>query len=393
MYKLRLLGFTGIFEIRYKDLYPIQTSIDKGQIGISLSILIPEFKPNTDYYKIQTPDVIETETFGKLSITRLPYLPISFDKQTYNLPETEITMCAANDQVGYWDMGIGEIDIGNRMLYKFNTKIYCSCLPTDWIFGERFLIIKEGIFKKNGIFKIYDVNYRLSSEKLFHYTSNSYEDSIKKLLTNKTCYSQLIYGLNNTEGFLPIKQVVYNLLIALTKLTINGYILLLFPQDIFEHIDISYEEFKNIVSIVSTDEFIPEITTPHKIYLLHIGKLRPSFFDDLMVNLTTLPPVIEGCNSIETCETNARLYLHSSRMGIKIKDYGKLQYSYILKLHKLACLPLEENLQENILSSLSTTKFLSMFLNNELLDYSKQRQTDHLARPDIIVEMLKDITF
>jgi hypothetical protein len=106
-----------------------------------------------------------------------------------------------------------------------------------------------------------------------------------------------------------------------------------------------------------------------------------------MVNLTTLPPVIEGCNSIETCETNARLYLHSSKKGYTIKDYGHLEYSNALDLHKKACLPLENNIGDiNI-----TVKFLSDFLNNELLDYAKRRQTEHLARPDLIVETLKEI--
>jgi hypothetical protein len=75
-------------------------------------------------------------------------------------------------------------------------------------------------------------------------------------------------------------------------------------------------------------------------------------------------------------------------MGYKINNYGQAGYSDALNLHKLACLPLENDKKEHIEN---TVKFLSDFLNNELLDYAKQRQTEHLARPDIIVETLKEV--
>ena len=400
MYKLRLLGFTGIFDIRYIDKYPAiieltpyvfknkkeeeVKKIDKlsGFIGRAISILIPEFSPDTNYDKVnQISFEITTETFGKLLITRLPYLPFSFDLQSYNLPETDVTMCGADDS-----MPIMNKKQANDILHKYNTKNFCSFVPTDWYNGTQFLITNQDKFIK------YDDTYRLSSETLFHYTSNEYENSIKQLLTNKNCFSQLVYGLNNIEYFLPIPQVVNNLLKALIALALKinseGYILLLFPQDIFNFIMDTIKYFETVSIVKSLDDFIPEITKPHKIYLLYVGKLRPQFFDDLMVNLTTLPPVIEGCNSIETCETNARLYLHSSKVGYKIKNYGQIRYSNALVLHKKACLPLENNIQDNIID---TVNFLLDFLNNKLLDYAKQRQTDHLARPDIIVKTLNEI--
>lgn len=401
MYKLRLLGFTGTFDIRYIDKYPAQIELtpylfqtnaievekinkEKGFVGRAISMLIPEFKPDPNYDPVKQESFhITSETFGDLIITRLPYLPFSVDQQSYNLFETDLTMCGADDSM----ILVRDKDkLAKDILHKFNTKNYFSFVPTDWYNGVRFIITNTN---EKVLYKQYDFRFRLSSEKLFHYNSNEYENSIKKLLLNKECFSQLVYGLNNIEYFLPISTVVNNLLSALTQLKIDGYILLLFPQNIFEYITrvIYNDNFKKTVSIVSNlDNFKPETTKPHKIYLLHIGKLRPQFFDDLMVNLTTLPPVIEGCNSIETCETNARLYLHSSKMGYKINDYGKSDYSAELELHKSACLPLEKG--EHDIHK--TAEFLSAFLNNLLLDYAKQRQTEHLERPDLIRTALID---
>jgi hypothetical protein len=75
-------------------------------------------------------------------------------------------------------------------------------------------------------------------------------------------------------------------------------------------------------------------------------------------------------------------------MGYKINNYGQAGYSDALNLHKLACLPLENDKKEHIEN---TVIFLSRFLKNELSDYATQRKTEHLARPDLIVETLKEV--
>jgi len=413
MHKLRLLGFGGLFDIRYRDIYPPEMTpwlytqwvldndkpyVEKGRKSVGfngrvLSTLIPEFIPDIDYDQEPKSYNIVSNSFGSIVITRLPNRPIqliqsvqSTYSSNYNLPKIELTMCAADDSICLIDK-----NSALQILDNFNTRIFCSFVPTDWYNGEQF-IIKKDVNKILFIKQNASYRYRLSAEQLIPYVLTKYENQIIKLISDKNCMSQLVYGLNNIKYFLPINKVVRNLISVYKSSPIieSGYIILLFTQDVFNKL----QYMDNVIMITNRelvskiDNWVPEITSPPTIYLVHIGKLNPGFFDDLMINLTNLPPVIVGANSIELCETHGRLYLHSSKMGYKINDYGKTKYEQLLNLHKDACLPLESDSYNFSAMIEKTNLFLKLFKNKLLTNYAKQRKLEHEQRPDCVINAL-----
>ena len=99
-----------------------------------------------------------------------------------------------------------------------------------------------------------------------------------------------------------------------------------------------------------------------------------------MLSGTTLPPVIEGCNSREVCESFGRPYIYGSGKHSPLKQYTVLlsdkqrlqtQASRCLQTGDRACLP---ELSQYMKESLSQDKTLQT--------YHQQRQAAFLARPD-----------
>ena len=115
------------------------------------------------------------------------------------------------------------------------------------------------------------------------------------------------------------------------------------------------------------------------VVVAYTGRLQQTVFDHLMLQGTTLPPVIEGCNSRETCESVGRPFIHGSG-----KHQNLIQYeveSDKQELHTKASLCLEQG-DAKYVRELFQYMEESLDSNPELLVYHKQRKEAFLRRPD-----------
>ena len=76
------------------------------------------------------------------------------------------------------------------------------------------------------------------------------------------------------------------------------------------------EKFKDKLEFVDlTKNDINLDQKKDKIIIGFTGALKEPFFEEMLLKTTKFPPVIEGCNSIETCEANGRPFIHSTETG------------------------------------------------------------------------------
>lgn len=160
--------------------------------------------------------------------------------------------------------------------------------------------------------------------------------------------------------------------------------LLLLPQSIALESD-----FKERVKNANSKIFFIDLTLEDAdigvyktdaVIIAYTGHLQQACFDYLMLQGTTLPPVIEGCNSREACESAGRPFLHGSGKHDPLKRYA-LEAGDTQALHADACLCLEQG-DGRYISQLAQYMRASMESDPQLLAYHKQRHAAFLKRPD-----------
>ena len=99
-----------------------------------------------------------------------------------------------------------------------------------------------------------------------------------------------------------------------------------------------------------------------------------------MLQGTTLPPVIEGCNSRETCESAGRPFIHGSGKHDHLKQYD-VRSGDKQELHTKASLCLEQG-DSQYVPQLVRYMEESLTSNPELMAYHAQRKEAFFIRPD-----------
>lgn len=95
---------------------------------------------------------------------------------------------------------------------------------------------------------------------------------------------------------------------------------------------------------------------------------------------TTLPPVIEGCNSREACESAGRAFIHGSGKHDHLKQY-EVRLGDKQELHAQASLCLEQG-DPRYVPQLVQYMEESLTFNPELIAYHEQRRKAFFRRPD-----------
>jgi hypothetical protein len=394
MQKLREMGFKGTFDIQCDDrlganLMNTKTGVMyiNGEPLVSRQLIgmIPGFESSRPTRK----GVKIVAGLGAVNISSLPHDYTRRDD--LGLPEADLAVCAAEDS------SVQREDLKAR---TFNAASYIALEPTDWYQGSCFVTDQDGFVTALPPAS----TMRLSSMAAYQLPDISSiplsvtEQRIMDITGNAGINSQLIYGLyperhhdiesggmkesGNLDEAIEMRRIVEaNLL--LSQKTGKPSILLL-PQSIALDTDFirtvtGKSSHIHFVDLTKGDLDIGEYKDGD-VVVAYTGRLQQTVFDYLMLQGTTLPPVIEGCNSRETCESVGRTFIHGSGKYDHLKEY-KVEEDDKQQLHTQASLCLEQG-DSKYVPQLVQYMEESLTSNQELLAYHKQRREDFLRRPD-----------
>ena len=116
------------------------------------------------------------------------------------------------------------------------------------------------------------------------------------------------------------------------------------------------------------------------IIVAYTGPLQQTVFDYLMLQGTTLPPVIEGCNSVETCESAGKSFIHGSNASTPLQQFDVVSLN-MQELHTMASRCLEQG-DAKYLPQLVRYMQEHLDTTSELHQYHQQRQEQFMTIPD-----------
>ena len=394
MRRMRELGFSGKFHICYDEKFPYpgdtpEKKKENGSVGNALAKLIPGFTPHDLSERGIISKTLHEMPLGEVEITRLP----DGYHTTYNLEKVSLVMCAASDC---------SLEFRGADIYRGSC--FISLQPTDWNFFKNKTSFIH--FQGEERFTKLSDNFRLSSDVSERSTlqlppPNELEQSL--LSCNTGFNTQLVYGLYpdvapskynphqmEATGNLNPKLLMQNLIQAHAQLTLSKPSMLIIPQPIIFDLMDELRRYasslgKNIVFInAAAGERIPiDSSDRNAIYIMHTGYLDVNFFDHLMLRGTNMPPVIEGCNSCESCEYAGRPYIHASAIPSESSLKVYVPENRVQTIHKNASLCLETG---DVSKVRSLSEYIDMSTRNtdELNEYSQLRRQKYMERPDAV---------
>ena len=393
MQKIREMGFKGTFDIQCND--KLNAKIFRTTkassmywnteplVSRQLKIMMPDFESaeaGADGVKV----------VSGLGAVKISSLPFGYEtRDDFALPKADLAVCAADDNIPL------QLD---TTIKTFNASSYIGLEPTDWHLGRCFVVDHDGV--ATSLPEASET--RLSSDATYQLPDISsiplsdVESIVVEITYNTDINSQLIYGLypdkkvdierggmkesGNLDEATEMQRVV-EANFALSKKTGKPAILLL-PQKIA--LDDSFirkvqGENPNVHFIDLIKDYLDvDYYKAGDVVVAHTGCLQQMAFEYLMLEGTTLPPVIEGCNSMEACESAGRPFIHGSYRNLKQYKVGSSEKQ---ALHTTASLCLEQG-DPKYIPQLVQYMEESLTLNPNLLAYHKERRAAFFARPD-----------
>jgi hypothetical protein len=378
MRKLRALGFTGLFDVRY---------MGENVVGHKLETLFVGFNMTSANSGVE----MLSSMVGRIKITK-------YSKD--NLPQVYLTMTPAYDEFR-----------GINPAY-YHCEGYVILQPTDWLRPRIIALLADRGEEVERVHMPMDA--RLSAESLppidSTVVSSPIESKIIALCKNTACDSQLLYCFGHPDiakswcasaedtSAAYHERILRELIRAHRKIqssvTYEGMKrkILFLPQSTHD-----LQVFKKIADPEENIYFfdLSEGETPNvealstnAIILVHTGKLNPQLFAHLMIGLTNFPPVIEGCNAREACEHRGWPFIHGGAK--ELDDNGLKLYSlpdaYLAsqELHQRASRCLMQAYEPGDERALKEYMQQCLVRDPTLMAYHQARQAAFLARPDIV---------
>ena len=370
MQRLRELGFKGAFHFCYLE-YP-EGEKKTGRAAAKLQILIPEFKEGE----------VESPTLGIMHIERI-YPETYFAGK--DIDRAELCFSAACDTIP------AAPDI---MLARFNTEYFVQLQPTDWQYPSafRYFITK----KKEGITSLPKDARLTSSRPNLEVNGDNLTDKEKRLqqlVGEENYHSQLVYRFYNSKQTRNNRITPSTFLDRLVSAHLelaqntNKPSILIFPtgpkyQDIIK----DYVGSGNSDAIYYIDNITEELPEDAKVIIIRTDRLIRPLFDWLLLKGTSLPPVIEGCNARELCESTGRAFIHGMDEALRYYKMSDYQHDELQETHAAACRVLsDEDCQE-------PQALLEFLLDiQEFKSYCNARKEAFLQRPDAVEDALKTL--
>ena len=315
-----------------------------------------------------------------------------YEKTNVFKEKADLAVCAADDVTALTEK--------DTIAKIYNSQSYIGLQPTNWDQGSCFTVDQSGVITTLPSAS----EMRLSSVASYQQTNinsiktSDIEKKVLEIVNDSSINSQLVYGLypekkiNKENGRLEISgnldevtemKLIVDANLKLSQRTGKTAILLL-PQEIA--LDLTFKEkVKGINTNVhfidlTKDKIDKSLYTAGDVVIAYTGVLQQVVFDYLMLEGTTLPPVIEGCNSTETVNSSGRPFIHGSSININLQTYP-VTLNKKQDLHKQASLCLEQGKKE-CLPQLIQYMEEALNLNAELFTYHEQRRDAFLERPE-----------
>ncbi|MBM3590804.1 MAG: hypothetical protein FJX30_05495 [Alphaproteobacteria bacterium] len=394
MQKLREMGFNGTFDIQCDDRIDadlIDTKTGKMYknteplVSPQLIGMIPGFEsspPNGDGIRF-------VAGLGNVKISSLPDDYRS--RGSLGFIEADLAVCAADDD-----------NFGKDTKAKtFNARSYIGLEPTDWHQGSCFVTDQDSVVTQLPPASTMRLSSRAASQlpDISSIALSKTEERILDITRGGTnINSQLVYGLypekvfniesktikesGNLDEAIEMQRIVEANLV-LSKKTGKPSILLL-PQKVA--LDANFISKVKVVNDhihfldLTKDKLDMRTYQAGDVVVAYTGHLQQIVFDHLMLQGTTLPPVIEGCNSREICESAGRPFIHGSGKHDPLKQYD-VRSGGKQELHTQASLCLEKGIQIYV-PQLVQYMEESLKSNPELTAYQQQRRESFFTRPD-----------
>lgn len=386
MKRLRTLGFKGVFDIRYHECEEIDyintyldlisflksCSLTSHLTGLKMETLINGYKTNNS--EIDPGISLLYTDIGEITITRLPY-----KSSEYALDKVELTLCAADDHV---------YDDRSTYLAKYNTEHYIGLQPTNWV-KKRFTLSHSG-------------SSELSAEsRLSHIESSIYLPSLNMIETrvlnichNENFETQLLYALGKKDTGTRWEQVGRLINAHLAMKSRKHPLVLIVPYEYKDLDDIRQNITESVYHIDLKEKSITaESYHKHDVIIIYTGQICRELFHKLLGRLTTYPPVIEGCNTVDYCESRGLPYIIGGRLiGENYPYREELQKNFGTEQteHCLASTCLSDTTNNDYLNTYSNalTSYLDKSSTLKNMKYHEARKELYLKRPDIVEESL-----
>ena len=391
MEKLREIGFNGVFDIQCDD--KLNKMLEDGHlnkepvVSKKLIEMIPGFKSS----EINSEGVRSVEGLGMLKISSLPG---SYRDNNLEFSQADLAVCAAEDET---------IDKGKKTKI-LNATSYIGLQPTDWHMGVCFVTDQDNISASLPSSREMRLSSKASSQlpdiSSVAYISKAENIIMKNIVGVDKINSQLVYGLypdSKYDVFSNIMKQTGNLdeVTQMSRIVEANLILskeakkpsiLLLPQKIA----LGYRLKKEMIKIdgerihfvdLTLEDFDISKYKAGDVVVAYTGILQQKIFDHLMLSQTTLPPVIEGCNSRELCESVGRPFIHGSAKYSPLKQYASVDIKNMQELHSKASLCLQQGDKVNLPQLVEYMK-KSIEKSSDLTTYNNQRREAFLKRPD-----------
>ena len=389
MQKLREVGFNGVFDIQCDD--KLNKMLEDGHlnkepvVSKKLIEMIPGFKSS----EINSEGVRSVEGLGMLKISSLPG---SYRDNNLEFSQADLAVCAAEDET-----------IDGKKTKILNATSYIGLQPTDWHMGECFVTDQDNISASLPSSREMRLSSKASSQlpdiSSVAYISKAENIIMKNIVGVDKINSQLVYGLypdSKYDVFSNIMKQTGNLdeVTQMSRIVEANLILskeakkpsiLLLPQKIA----LGYRLKKEMIKIdgerihfvdLTLEDFDISKYKAGDVVVAYTGILQQKIFDHLMLSQTTLPPVIEGCNSRELCESVGRPFIHGSAKHSPLKQYDSVDIE-MQKLHSEASLCLQQGDKDNLPQLVEYMK-KSIEESSDLTTYNKQRREAFHRRQD-----------
>lgn len=375
MLRLRELGFLGHFEICYFTCgvrNQIFTSNRNGSIPEKLEKLIVGFKEDQLGCELVSP------TLGKIIVRSL------LQEATHLcnvLSPVTLTMSAAGQF--YFAGRLADAACG-----YLNTRAYVQLQPTDYNWSTRYISIKDA--ESHPLPENIRLGAPISNDKP---PKESWSKTLLDILSvceNPKVNTQFLYGLASAEEFVHPANECTRLANAYEQLGAEKKLIVFIPYDeLFIGRFFPYK-FLPLMALSSVNLDSLGVVT-----FVLTGDLPRWFFHWLMLEKTSLPPVIEGQNAQEICEAAGRFFIQGGRFDGELLSYSvpeDLQAHQDLHLQASGCLKAPGKVYDVNLSPL--VSYMKKALAGELTEYFVERQRQFLARPDaclVVLDHLKSI--